>query len=126
MARANRGIDRSSSSLGSHEGEKGAGTSGQSRATPEVKVRASGAIVCEHVGRGTLPIARATRDRASAPEDSGWQFLCRSGLEHDPDRAEIWSLATVLDIEPDLSEWLDYPAGTSLIRDAGQRWQRVA
>ena len=76
----------------------------------------SAAIVCGHVATKQLPILRAVRDAPIVPEDSGWQFLCGSGEDEDPGAAKIWLVCEVLDHEPSLAPFIDYPPGTELTR----------
>lgn len=76
----------------------------------------SAAIVCGHVATERLPILRAVRDAPIVPEDSGWQFLCGSVEDEDPGAAKIWLVCEVLDYEPSLAPFIDYPPGTELTR----------
>ena len=58
------------------------------------------------------------------PEDSGWQFLCDSNSNEDPDMAKVWLVSEVLDYEPSLAEFVDTPPGTILTRtDPYSHWQ---
>jgi hypothetical protein len=75
-----------------------------------------GAIVCSHVASGEYPICYATRDEPMDPEDSGWQFLCNSGLEEDLADAQIWGIDEVLKLEQSLKEYVNSPIGTQLLR----------
>jgi hypothetical protein len=81
--------------------------------------RNSGAIVCQHVAAMLYPIRRAVRDLGVAPEDSGWQFLCDSGENKDPEQAQIWSIGHVIEAEPTLEQWLDHDPGTKIVRLSG-------
>ncbi len=74
------------------------------------------AIVCAHVAINKHPILRAVRDEPEMPEDSGWQFLCNSNLDEDPDMAKVWLVCEVLEFEPSLSEFIGSPPGTVLTR----------
>lgn len=80
--------------------------------------RESAAIVCEHIaGSKEAVICYAERDIPEDPADSGWQFLC--GVEsEDWGKAGVWSIDEVLQIAPDLAEFIDCPPGTVLTRSA--------
>ncbi len=57
-------------------------------------------------------------------EDSGWQFLCDSITEEDPDDAQVWLINEVLDYEPSLYSFIGEPPGTVLIRkDTKSDWK---
>jgi hypothetical protein len=81
------------------------------------------AIICSHVAIESLPILRAVRDAPTMAEDSGWQFLCDSNTEEDPDEAKVWLIYEVLNYEPSLSAFIDEPPGTVLTRkDTASSW----
>ena len=75
------------------------------------------AIVCAHVAKSIFPIVLAARDKATMPEDTGWQFLCNSVDAEDMQEAEVWSLSEVVELEPSLAPFMNCAAGTELIRD---------
>jgi hypothetical protein len=76
------------------------------------------------VARGALPILRAIKSQPIAAQDSGWQFLCDSGVEEDMADAQIWTVAEVLALEPTLTDHVDAPGGTQLERREPQsNWQ---
>lgn len=83
----------------------------------------SAAIVCEHVASGNFPILYATRTEPLEPEDSGWQFLCHSGLDEDDGKAQVWSIGHVIESDPNLMELIERPIGTILTRkDTNSVW----
>jgi hypothetical protein len=83
------------------------------------------AIVCEHVANGNASISYAEKSKPLDDADSGWQFLC--GLDdEDSEKAEVWAIGEVLQKEPSLSQFIDAPTGTVLIRNSIQEpWQVV-
>lgn len=85
----------------------------------------SGAVVvCGHVASGQYSILYAERSESDDPVDSGWQFLCNSGLDEDIDQAKMWSINEVLDMEPGIRPFLDNPSGTILIREStSESWE---
>lgn len=84
----------------------------------------SAAIVCAHVASGVKPICLAERSMPEDPADSGWQFLCGQ-TEEDWKKAQVWSIQEVLELEPSLREFIDYPAEITLVRDKlGCWWQK--
>jgi hypothetical protein len=83
------------------------------------------AIVCKHVASRGFPILQAERSLPLDDVDSGWQFLCNSGLEEKIEEAKVWSINEVLENEPSLREWLALPPGTGVIRkDQHTPWHR--
>lgn len=86
-------------------------------------IERSAAIVCEHIASRKHPILYGSRDEPLEAEDSGWQFVCNSGLDEDDGRAQVWSVGTVVAAEPSLADLVDKPAGTTLTRvDANSPW----
>src|SRR5687768_8412672 len=78
--------------------------------------RESAAIVCGHIADSDDPTIRhAQRDVPEEPADSGWQFLCGAESE-DWAEARVWSVDEVLQIAPDLAQFIDCPPGTVLTR----------
>ena len=75
----------------------------------------SAAIVCGHIADSEAPIICAQRDMPEEAADSGWQFLCGAESE-DWAEARVWSVDEVLQIAPDLAEFIDCPPGTVLTR----------
>ncbi len=76
------------------------------------------AIVCVHVAHEHLPILRATRDEPLEEVDSGWQFLCGTARDTgDPSTGKVWAVYEVLELEPSLRPFIEYPAGTVLTRE---------
>lgn len=76
----------------------------------------SAAIVCGHIAESEQPtICYAQRDPPEEAADSGWQFFCGAENE-DWEKARVWSVSEVLQIAPDLAEFIDYPPGTVLTR----------
>jgi hypothetical protein len=74
------------------------------------------AIVCGHVASGRFPILRAKRDEPLNEVDSGWQFLCDSGLEEREEDAKVWSINDVLRFDPSIRGILVFPPGTLFVR----------
>ncbi|MBL0163323.1 MAG: DUF2185 domain-containing protein [Xanthomonadales bacterium] len=80
------------------------------------------AIVCGHVARLSAVILCAQRDLPEEPADSGWQFLC-GAEEEDWTEAQVWSVAEVLELIPNFSEFLHLPADSVLTRkDPSSTW----
>ena len=81
------------------------------------------AIVCPHIVAGE-PILRARRDEPVDADDSGWQFLCDSGVEESTEGAQIWSVTQVIEHEGTLLSFINAPAGTIMSRaDANSEWK---
>jgi hypothetical protein len=81
------------------------------------------AIVCSHVANMGYPILRAERDDPTMPEDTGWQFLCDTGELESENEAQVWALSEVLEQEPSLAEFLNYPPSTTIVRgDRNSQW----
>lgn len=84
------------------------------------------AVICSHIAAGQLPILLAVRDEPISDEDSGWQFLCNLHEDEDDDRAQVWSINEVVEYEPSLSQFVEYPVGTKLYRqNAESDWVLV-
>lgn len=84
------------------------------------------AILCSHVVDDRLPILFATRTEPENDADSGWQFLCNTGVEEKWQDAKVGSIDEVLQLEPSLQAYIELPAGTTLIRENDStEWQRV-
>lgn len=82
------------------------------------------AIVCSHIASRTYPILRAVRDEPEMDEDSGWQFLCCSGEDENPDEAQVWLVAEVIDFDPTLAAIVDLVPGTVATRKtATEPWE---
>ena len=82
------------------------------------------ATVCMHVANDRQPILLAEKDKTIAPEDSGWQFMCNSGVEEDDDESQVWAIGEVLEFEPSLIGKLDSPSGTKLVRNnSDEPWE---
>jgi hypothetical protein len=92
-----------------------------------VKQDRRAAIVCSHVATEHHPILRALRDEPTMPEDSGWQFLCSSSINHEDDdmgTAKVWLICEVLKYESSLTEFINFPPGTILTRkDIVSLWE---
>lgn len=84
------------------------------------------AIVCEHIANSKDPvICYAQRDQSEEPADSGWQFLC-GREDEDWDKAQVWSIGEVLEISPEIKEFVNSPVGTVLARQgAGDPWNVI-
>ncbi len=72
-------------------------------------------IVCSHIAAG-YPILFAERSESDDPVDTGWQFVCDSGLDEDIETAQVWALNEVLAMEPSLIPFIEHPSGTQLRR----------
>jgi len=82
------------------------------------------AIVCSHIAVGKLPILRAVRDEPTMAEDSGWQFLCGTSENEDPDEAQVWLIAEVLKYDRSMIPFIGHPPGTVLTRrNRGGVWE---
>ena len=90
------------------------------------KQNESGAvIVCSHVAAG-YPILFGERSTSDEPVDTGWQFVCNSGLDEDIETAQVWALNEILAIEPSLTPFIDEPPGTQLRRaNRSSTWEVV-
>jgi hypothetical protein len=81
-------------------------------------------ILCAHVASRSLPILYARRDEPDEPADSGWQFLCYSGVDEDPDKAKVWLVDELLELDPSLAPYMDSPPGTRLFRrNPSEPWE---
>lgn len=88
--------------------------------------RTLAAIICCHAARGEEPIRVAIRTASEDPDDSGWQFLCASAQKELPEEAQVWLLSEVLEREPSLANWMEFPVGTRLERaTATSSWTQV-
>lgn len=88
---------------------------------PKKDKRAS--IVCSHIASG-LPMLRAIRGEPVEVADSGWQFLCDSGLDEEDDEAQVWAFFEVGEHTPSLEPYLDLPPGTIVCRtDEHSSWE---
>ncbi|MCF7958803.1 MAG: DUF2185 domain-containing protein [Phycisphaerae bacterium] len=76
------------------------------------------AIICSHISEENYPILYAFRDESKDESDSGWQFLCNSGMQEDVDNAQIWAVDEVISKEASLSQFIDFPVGTELLRSS--------
>ncbi len=84
------------------------------------------AILCEHTASKEFPILRAIRDEPLDDVDSGWQFLCNTEKNEDINNAQIWAVGEILEVEPSLSNLLENPPGTELIRDnRNEMWKII-
>jgi hypothetical protein len=82
------------------------------------------AIVCGHVATKGLPILCAIRTEPIREEDSGWEFLCYTGLEENENDAKVWAVDEVISLEPSLIEYIDLPVGTKLTRkNKHSKWE---
>lgn len=80
-------------------------------------------IVCSHVAAGK-PILFAERSESEEEVDTGWQFVCDSGIKETIATAQVWALDEVLELEPSLRQLIDLPPGTELKRtDANSPWK---
>ncbi len=85
------------------------------------------AIVCPHVAKPDYPILRAERDEPTMAEDTGWQFLCNTAESESENEAQVWALSEVIEHEPSLAEFVNYPPGTVLVREnQNSQWAVLA
>lgn len=92
-------------------------TSSSTELNNEYRVTLDGAaIVCAHVANSSRPILHAERDEPTMPEDTGWQFLCDAEEPEDVKEAQVWALSEVLEVEPSLAGFINYPPGISVFR----------
>ena len=92
----------------------------------EIKNDSGAVIVCGHVASKTHPILFAERNEPEEPVDTGWQFLCDSGLDETPEAAQVWALDEILAFEPTLNGLLEQRPGTRLVRkDPASPWQVI-
>lgn len=88
------------------------------------ELESKAAIVCRHIAKDDLPILFAVRGKTVRTEDSGWQFLCDSGVKENPDEAKVWTLGEVLERDMSLGEFMDLPVGTVLIKaNRNAKWE---
>ena len=86
----------------------------------------SAVILCSHVANGGKPIFLAFRAEPENEADSGWQFLCNTVEDENWQEAKVWSISEVLSIEPSLDAYIEYPAGTNLMRtDSASEWRHA-
>lgn len=84
------------------------------------------AVLCQHVASGERPILMALRSPPVSPEDSGWQFLCNHDNDEDLDKAQVWLLREVIEIDPTLQQFMNRLPGTKLVRrSCMSSWQVV-
>jgi len=84
------------------------------------------AIVCSHVARDGYPVLLAKRDDPMDPDDSGWQFLCGSGVHEDEQLAQVWAVSEVVEKEPTLKGIIGSPVGSKFVRrDKTSPWTAV-
>jgi len=84
----------------------------------------SAAIVCSEVAGGA-PILRAERSEPQDEADSGWQFLCGASSE-DWQAAKVWAVHEVLEREPSLTKYIEWPVGTVIFRQSPQEAWKVS
>jgi hypothetical protein len=90
----------------------------------ESKNDSGAVIVCSHVASKNYPILLAERSEPEEAADTGWQFVCNSGLDENIESAQVWALDEIVALEPSLKQLLDQPPGTQLIRnDVNSPWQ---
>lgn len=82
------------------------------------------AYICVHAASGDVPILLAIRDKPIDRVDSGWQFVCNSGVTETDDCVLIWAVYEVIELEPTLVEFVSMDVGTALVRcSADSKWQ---
>ena len=86
--------------------------------------RSGAAVVCPFVAEKRMPIVYGFRDESTEPADSGWQFL--SEMEVSIDDLKVLSINEVLEYEPSLKDYIDFPEGTELSRASGDcPWRTI-
>lgn len=83
------------------------------------------AVIYSHVLEAGMPMLRIKRDELDPedPSDSGWQFLCDSGLREDTNTIRIISVQEGVAIEPSISALLDVEVGSCFSRNQkGGQW----
>jgi hypothetical protein len=86
-------------------------------------IRQSAPIVCSEIANDRAPILYAERSQPEDEADSGWQFLCGSPSENWQ-TAQVWAVHEVLELEPTLKPFVDFPVGTVLQRASPESaWQ---
>lgn len=73
-------------------------------------------IVCFEVAQGA-PVLYAVRTECLREVDSGWQFLC-GDIHEDAKKAQVWAVHELLEQDPSLAPYIDYPVGTVLSRQS--------
>lgn len=82
------------------------------------------AIITNDIATGSA-IIYAERSAPADEADSGWQFL-GSMSSDNWEKAQVWSLKEVVELEPTLSEYINFPYGTKLSRSSkSSQWQVV-
>jgi hypothetical protein len=82
------------------------------------------AIITSDIADGS-PIMYAERSTPVDEADSGWQFLGTT-FSYRSEKALVWSLREVLDLEPTLTGYIHAPYGTKLARSTkSSQWQVV-
>jgi hypothetical protein len=82
-----------------------------------------GVILCSHVSSNRLPILYGERNEPIDAADSGWQFLCNSGVDENEHDATLWAVCELVTHEPSLLPFIDKAVGTRIIRtDKGSSW----
>jgi hypothetical protein len=83
----------------------------------------SAAIVCSEVANDQKPILYAERSEPEDEADSGWQFLCGVSTENWR-TAKVWAIREVLEQDPSLEPFIQFPIGTVLSRKSPtEEWQ---
>jgi hypothetical protein len=84
----------------------------------------TGAIVCEHIASRETKIRCGFRTQAIESVDSGWQFFCGKYEDEDPDKAQIWLLQEVVDLEPTLASLVTSSPNVQIWRESDDSpWQ---
>lgn len=88
------------------------------------QVQDAAAIVCEHIAQDRCPVLSAFRTPPAGLEDSGWQFFCGKVNDEKPDRARLWLVREVLELEPSFEEYIDLLPGVQVWRpNAESKWR---
>ena len=86
-------------------------------------------IVSRKVREGGWKIGYGMRDEPERERDSGWYFAVgdeTGDYVNDPSNLELWTVNSALLYDPPLSEFIDAPYGTAIVRTASDRFETDA
>lgn len=79
-------------------------------------------IVCGHIAKEPSAISWGVRSEPVEEADSGWAFYCSREEAEDPNSAQVWSVETLLQLEPGLALFIDKGSGTCISKNAERSW----
>jgi hypothetical protein len=89
------------------------------------EIMGMGAIVSKKVALGQSLILFAMRSEPVDEADSGWQFTEGGSEIFGSESAQLWLVSEILELEPSLSPFINYPAGVKLYRGSENSiWMR--